>query len=230
MVAQNTEPGLVGEARSLIHTFEDLIELVLRRVRDLIHRTPTCLLDAAPVKVVPNVEDVLWVDESSAGFKGIGHQKLRLIIYACHIATLWGARSLAAGVEAFHELLVVAELHCVHLVPAAPGEDAGSRPASPLVSHNGLPALWWVQGTVHATPVTDGKDVHLLGAMDYRGWPVLTLVAQGGLGGNASNTFVVPIAARAMASVKLVACETVAARRIAAARAGRQAAEGVPWR
>ena len=55
MVAQNTKPGLVGKARPLIHTFENLIELVLRRVRDLIHRTPTCLLDAAPVKVVPDL-------------------------------------------------------------------------------------------------------------------------------------------------------------------------------
>ena len=55
MVAQDAEPGLVCEAGPLINAFEDLIELVLRRVRDLIHRTPTCLLDAAPVKVVPNL-------------------------------------------------------------------------------------------------------------------------------------------------------------------------------
>ena len=178
MVAQDAEPRLVGQAGPLIDAFEDLIELVLRRVRDLIHRTPTCLLNSAPIKVVTYVEDILWVDECSAGFKGIGYQKLRLIIYACHIATLWGTWSLAAGVKAFHELLMIAELHLggplkpltniskyrvlltpireniiypkglprhsVHLIPAAPGEDARTGPASPIVSNDGLPALRWV--------------------------------------------------------------------------------------
>ena len=125
---------------------------------------------------------------------------------------------------------MVAELHGVLLVPATPGKDAGPWPASPIVSNDGLPALWWVQGTIHATPVTDGKDVHLMGAMDHCGWPVLTLVAQGGFGRNASNTLVIPIAARAMASEELVACEAVATRRITASSARRQAAEGVPRR
>ena len=170
------------------------------------------------------------VNEGSTSFEGIGHQQLRLIVYARHVATLWCAWRLAMGIEALHKLLVVAELHSVLLVPPTPGKDAWPWPASPIVSNDGLPALWWVQGTVHATPVTDGKNVHLLGAMDHRGWPVLALVAQGGFGRNASNTLVVPVAARAMASVELVACEAVAARRIAASRARRQAAEGVPRR
>ena len=176
MVAQNTEPGLVGEASPLIYTFEDLIELVLRRVRDLIHRTPTSLLDTAPVEVIPNVEDILWVNERSPGFKGVGHQQLWLVVYACHVATLWCAWRLSAGVKALHKLLMVAELHRVLLIPATPRKDAGPGPAPPIVSDDGLPALRWVQGTVHATPVSDCKDVHLLGAMDHRGWPVLTFV------------------------------------------------------
>ena len=127
-------------------------------------------------------------------------------------------------------LLYISIVNSNYSIPATPGKDAGPWPAPPIVSDDGLPALGWVQGTVHATPVTDGKNVHLLGAMDHRGWPVLALVAQGGFGRNASNTLVVPVAARAMASVELVACEAVAARRIAASRARRQAAEGVPRR
>ena len=229
MVAQNTEPRLVGEAGPLIDTFEDLVKLVLRRVRDLIHRTPTRLLNTAPVEVVTYVEDILWVDERSAGFKGIGYQKLGLIVYACHIAALWGTWSLAASIKALHELLMIAVLHVVHFVPATPGKDAGTRSTTPIVGDDGGPSLWRIEGAIHATPITDSKDVHLMSSMDDRGRPVLALVAHGSLRRNAPNALVIPVAARAKAGIQLVACEAITAGWAAASRARWQSAEGISW-
>ena len=63
------------------------------------------------------------VNEGSTSFEGIGHQQLRLIVYARHVATLWCAWRLAMGIEALHKLLVVAELHSVLLVPPTPGNS-----------------------------------------------------------------------------------------------------------
>ena len=59
-------------------------------------------------------------------------------------------------------VLVAAVLDGVGLVPAAAREHAGPRPAAPVVRHDIGPALGSVQRPVHAAPVPDGKDVHLL--------------------------------------------------------------------
>ena len=125
---------------------------------------------------------------------------------------------------------MAAVLHGVGLVPPAPREDAGPRPAAPVVGHDVGPALGGVQRPVHAAPVADGEDVHLLGAMDGGGRPVLALVSHGRLGRHAADAFVA-VAPRAHGGVDLVPGEAVRARRVAAASAGRQPTEVLgPWR
>mmetsp|Transcript_109421 Transcript_109421/g.153107 ORF Transcript_109421/g.153107 Transcript_109421/m.153107 type:complete len:223 (-) Transcript_109421:361-1029(-) len=58
MIAQDTKPGLATETGTLVNTLKDLIKLMLRRVRDLVHGLPTGLLNPAPVEIITNVEDI----------------------------------------------------------------------------------------------------------------------------------------------------------------------------
>mmetsp|Transcript_35700 Transcript_35700/g.66492 ORF Transcript_35700/g.66492 Transcript_35700/m.66492 type:complete len:308 (+) Transcript_35700:260-1183(+) len=74
MVSEDTEPWLLTETRSLVHSLKDLIELVLGGIRDLIHRRATRFLDATPVKVVPNVEDVLGIHLGRPGLERLCDQ------------------------------------------------------------------------------------------------------------------------------------------------------------
>ena len=145
MVSQHAEPRLVGETSSLVDALEDLVKLVLGREGDLIHGASARLLDAAPVEVVADVEDVLRIHKCSTGLEGVGNQLLRLVVHACHVAAASGAGRLASGVEALHELLMVAKPLGVRLVPPAPWEHAGPRSSAPVVGDNGFPALWWVK-------------------------------------------------------------------------------------
>ena len=94
-----------------------------------------------------------------------------------HIATLRNAGRLSAGIEAFHQLLVVTELHGVGLVPSTPWEDARSRTLTPVVGHDVGTALIGVQGSIHATPIANGEDVHLLDAVHHSGGPMLAFVS-----------------------------------------------------
>ena len=48
------------------------------------------------------------------------------------------------------------------LVPTAPREHAGPRSLAPVVGHDVGPPLGRVQGAVHASPVSNREDVHLL--------------------------------------------------------------------
>ena len=144
-----------------------------------------------------------------------------------HIATLRSAGRLSAGVETFHQLVVVTELHSVCLVPATPGENTGSRPFSPVVGHNVGTALIGIQGSVHATPVANGKDVHLLNAVHHGGWPMLALVAHSRLGWDTSNASVVAIAAGPQGGVQLMPCKAIVAGGVAATSARWHAAKFV---
>ena len=146
---------------------------------------------------------------------------------AWHIATFRGAGRLSASVETFHQLVVVTELHSVCLVPATPGEDTGSRPFSPVVGHNVGTALIGIQGSVHATPVANGKDVHLLNAVHHGRWPMLALVSHSRLGWDTSNASVVAIAARAHGGIQLMPCKAIVAGRVAATSARWHAAKFV---
>mmetsp|Transcript_67591 Transcript_67591/g.200996 ORF Transcript_67591/g.200996 Transcript_67591/m.200996 type:complete len:209 (-) Transcript_67591:267-893(-) len=94
------------------------------------------------------------------------------------VAAARGAGGHAAGVEAGEEVLVAAELPRVPPVPPRPGEDAGPRPRAPAVGDNLWPALDGVQGTVHAAPVANGKDVVRANARDGDGGPRHALVVQ----------------------------------------------------
>ena len=96
---------------------------------------------------------------------------------AWHIAALRDTWWLSTSVEAFHQLLMVAELHGVCLVPATPGEDAGSRSFPPVVGHDVGTTLVGIQGSIHTTPVANGEDVHLLNAIHHGGGPMLALVS-----------------------------------------------------
>mmetsp|Transcript_37594 Transcript_37594/g.86801 ORF Transcript_37594/g.86801 Transcript_37594/m.86801 type:complete len:300 (-) Transcript_37594:327-1226(-) len=230
VVAQHAEPRLVAEAGTLIDAFEDLIELMLCRISNLVHGRPAGLLNAPPVEVVAHVQDVLRIFERCAGFEGVGHQHLRLIVHPGHIATRRITRRLATRVEAFHQLRVATKLHSVHLVPAAPWKDTWPGPAAPVIRHDGGTTLRRVQRTIHATPVANGKDVHLLCAVDDGGGPGLAFVAHGGLWRYTAHTLVVAITAGTHARIDLVACKAVIARWIRASCAWRHAAKGVTWR
>ena len=94
-----------------------------------------------------------------------------------HIATLRSAGRLSAGVETFHQLVVVTELHSVCLVPSTPWEDAGSRTLTPVVGHDVGTALIGIQGSIHAAPIANGEDVHLLNAVHHSGGPMLAFVS-----------------------------------------------------
>ena len=114
-----------------------------------------------------------WLQKMGSASKLDRNQPFR----AWHIAALRDAGWLSTSVEAFHQLLMVAELHGVCLVPAAPGEDAGTRPLSPVIGDDVGTALVGIQGSISATPVPNGKDVHLLNAVHHGGWPMLALVS-----------------------------------------------------
>eukprot|EP00438_Fugacium_kawagutii_P014556 Skav232299 [mRNA] locus=scaffold882:441077:441703:+ [translate_table: standard] len=58
VIAQDAKPGLVAESSSLIHTLENLIELMLGGVRDLVHGLTAGLFNATPIEVVAHVQDV----------------------------------------------------------------------------------------------------------------------------------------------------------------------------
>mmetsp|Transcript_37597 Transcript_37597/g.86820 ORF Transcript_37597/g.86820 Transcript_37597/m.86820 type:complete len:208 (-) Transcript_37597:327-950(-) len=203
---------------------------MLCRISNLVHGRPTSLLNAAPVEVVAHVQDVLRVLERCTGLEGVGHQHLRLIVHPGHIATRRITRRLATRVEAFHQLRVATKLHSVHLVPAAPWKDTWPGPAAPVIRHDGGTTLRRVQRTIHATPVANGKDVHLLCAVDDGGGPGLAFVAHGGLWRYTAHTLVVAITAGTHARIDLVACKAVIARWIRASCAWRHAAKGVTWR
>ena len=94
-----------------------------------------------------------------------------------HIATLRSAGRLSAGVETFHQLVVVTELHSVCLVPSTPWEDAGSRTLTPVVGHDVGTALIGIQGSIHAAPIANGEDVDLLNAVHHSGGPMLAFVS-----------------------------------------------------
>mmetsp|Transcript_61320 Transcript_61320/g.190532 ORF Transcript_61320/g.190532 Transcript_61320/m.190532 type:complete len:331 (-) Transcript_61320:257-1249(-) len=222
MVAQHAEPGLAVEARAVIHALEDLVELVVRRVGDLAHGRAAGLLDASPVEVVPDVQQILRVLEGGAAPQGGRHQLLRPVVDAGHVATARGAGWLAAGVEALDELAVRAELHVVHLVPARPGEDAGTGAPATAVRDDGWTALDGVERAVHAAPVANGEDVHRACAREGHRGPGPALVPQGPGGGAALDGVTVVRTAPALRRRGTAAVASAAGR--LAATAGRAAA------
>mmetsp|Transcript_100610 Transcript_100610/g.267428 ORF Transcript_100610/g.267428 Transcript_100610/m.267428 type:complete len:444 (-) Transcript_100610:199-1530(-) len=181
MIAKHTQPRLVAQASTLVDPLEDLVELVVSRVGDLAHGRAAVLLNAAPVEVVPDVEDVRRVLLRCACLECVCHQELRIIVHAVNVAAARGTGRLPVRLKACDKLLVGAQLHRMVDVPTSPGEDARAGPLAPAVGHDLWPALDWVHRSVHASPVTDGKDVHLLLAMDGNGRPSAPLVAHGSL-------------------------------------------------
>mmetsp|Transcript_37596 Transcript_37596/g.86813 ORF Transcript_37596/g.86813 Transcript_37596/m.86813 type:complete len:291 (-) Transcript_37596:78-950(-) len=203
---------------------------MLCRISNLVHGRPTSLLNAAPVEVVAHVQDVLRVLERCTGLEGVGHQHLRLIVHPGHVATRRITGRLATGVEAFNQLLVTTILNSVHLVPAAPWKHAWPGPTAPVVCHDCGTTFRGVQGAIHATPIPNGEDVHLLRAMDHSGRPRLAFVAHGRGGRHAAHALVIAVTAGPRACVDLVAREAVVAGRVRAPGARWQAAEGVAGR
>mmetsp|Transcript_43616 Transcript_43616/g.60589 ORF Transcript_43616/g.60589 Transcript_43616/m.60589 type:complete len:203 (-) Transcript_43616:535-1143(-) len=63
MVSKNAEPRLLAESWPLVNALEDLVELMLRGIGNLIHGSSASLLDAAPVKIISNIEDILRIHE-----------------------------------------------------------------------------------------------------------------------------------------------------------------------
>jgi len=74
-----TDAG-VGQAGPAVDLLEDLVELVVRREGDLVHGGPASLLDAAPVEVVADVEDVLGLVGLGPCLHGLGNELLRLLV------------------------------------------------------------------------------------------------------------------------------------------------------
>mmetsp|Transcript_58824 Transcript_58824/g.154938 ORF Transcript_58824/g.154938 Transcript_58824/m.154938 type:complete len:351 (-) Transcript_58824:172-1224(-) len=108
VVAEHAQPLLAAEAGPLVHALEDLVELVLGRGRDLAHVGAARLLDAAPIEVVPDVQDVLGVLQGGAGLESICNELLRPRVDVGHEAATGGALR-PPSVEALHELIVGAQ-------------------------------------------------------------------------------------------------------------------------
>mmetsp|Transcript_36076 Transcript_36076/g.65216 ORF Transcript_36076/g.65216 Transcript_36076/m.65216 type:complete len:268 (+) Transcript_36076:580-1383(+) len=176
MVAEDTEPRNVTEA--CVNPFKNLRELVHRCVRELGHRCAAVLFDAAPVEVISNIENIIWLHQARPRLESIGNQDLRLIVHAPDIPAPWDARRVPFLVEAFDELLVAAELDVMLLVPPGPWENARASLLATIEHQKLFTVFDRVQGAIHAPPVTNGKDVHLPLARKRHGGPGQALVTQ----------------------------------------------------
>mmetsp|Transcript_136460 Transcript_136460/g.345544 ORF Transcript_136460/g.345544 Transcript_136460/m.345544 type:complete len:231 (-) Transcript_136460:754-1446(-) len=132
-----------------------------RRVRQLMHRSPASFLDATPVEVVTDVQDVLRLVHQGTRLHCLCNQLLGLVVDSHHEAARLGA-VLAPGVEARDEVVMVAQLDRVVPVPTGPGEDARTLLPAPVVGDERRAPLDWAERAVHAAPIADGEYVHLL--------------------------------------------------------------------
>mmetsp|Transcript_56903 Transcript_56903/g.92161 ORF Transcript_56903/g.92161 Transcript_56903/m.92161 type:complete len:270 (+) Transcript_56903:666-1475(+) len=178
MVAEYTEPRHFAEGLPSVHPFKNLIELVQGCVRELAHRCAAVLFDAAPVEVISNIENIIWLHQARPRLESIGNQDLRLIVHAPDIPAPWDARRVPFLVEAFDELLVVTNLTVMMLVPPGPWENARASLLATIEHQKLFTVFDRVQGAIHAPPVTNGKDVHLLLARKGHGGPGHPLVTQ----------------------------------------------------
>mmetsp|Transcript_91290 Transcript_91290/g.229482 ORF Transcript_91290/g.229482 Transcript_91290/m.229482 type:complete len:258 (-) Transcript_91290:433-1206(-) len=188
-----------------------------RRVRQLMHRSPASFLDATPVEVVTDVQDVLRLVHQGTRLHCLCNQLLGLVVDSHHEAASLGATYLVLplGVVASDELLMVAKFFGVTRIPSGPREDAGPGLRPRLVGDDARPALDGVQGAVHTAPVADREDMHLLHATVRQPRPGHTLVAHGHLRRLALDAPQLGVAALARDDARR-AREARAARRLAA--------------
>mmetsp|Transcript_86367 Transcript_86367/g.220020 ORF Transcript_86367/g.220020 Transcript_86367/m.220020 type:complete len:379 (+) Transcript_86367:374-1510(+) len=178
VVAQNAQPRLALEARARVDALKDLVELVMSREGDLIHGGAASLLDAAPVEIVADVQEVLRLIDLGALLHRLRHQLLGLVVHAGHEAA--GHRAVrSSSFVALDEILMVAQLDSVVPVPTRPRENAGPRLGAPVVRDEGRPTLDRVQLPIHAAPIADTEDVHLLGTGEGHRGPRHALVVHG---------------------------------------------------
>mmetsp|Transcript_58825 Transcript_58825/g.154942 ORF Transcript_58825/g.154942 Transcript_58825/m.154942 type:complete len:333 (-) Transcript_58825:79-1077(-) len=169
VVAEDAEPRHVVEAGPAVDALVDLVELVLGLVGHRAHGVAAVLLDASPVEVVTDVQDVLGVEKRRVLLELLRDEKLRLRVNAVHKTT---AGHTILEVVAVDELLVAAEEDGVVQVVARAGEDAGAGLLATLVDDEAVPASRGPhvgpEGAVQAAPVADGEDVRRTGAGDRR--------------------------------------------------------------
>mmetsp|Transcript_74519 Transcript_74519/g.216117 ORF Transcript_74519/g.216117 Transcript_74519/m.216117 type:complete len:240 (+) Transcript_74519:905-1624(+) len=91
------------------------------------------------------------------------------------------------AVITLHEVFVVAQLHCVVLVPSSPRKHTRPRTRAPAVCGDLRPALDGVQRAIHAAPVADSEDVHLASSCIGKGRPRHAFVVHGPPRRNAGN-------------------------------------------
>mmetsp|Transcript_53757 Transcript_53757/g.86896 ORF Transcript_53757/g.86896 Transcript_53757/m.86896 type:complete len:304 (+) Transcript_53757:613-1524(+) len=169
VVAKHAEPGFVAKVRAVIDGFEDLVELVLCRRMDFLHVGATFCLDASPIEVISNVQDVLGLVQSGPSLERLRNELLWLgvdVVY--ELTPSWAMEAL----EAISEVSGIAQERLVILVPAGPGVGMGAwvhvedvvqfLPIGPL------------ERAVHTAPVANCKDV--CGLCHAHVWPCHALV------------------------------------------------------
>mmetsp|Transcript_40092 Transcript_40092/g.85938 ORF Transcript_40092/g.85938 Transcript_40092/m.85938 type:complete len:382 (-) Transcript_40092:708-1853(-) len=179
VISQHGKPRLAVQALAAVNTFEDLIELMVCGEGDRVHGGSAVLLDASPVEVVADIEDVLGVADASSVLHGLGHQELRLVVDALDVAAAIGALRASLVLEALDKWVVLAVHGRITRVHAASGEDRRSLFGALRIGDQGRSSLDGVQSSIHAAPVTDGEDVHCLATFEGVGWPLLAVVVEG---------------------------------------------------
>mmetsp|Transcript_149069 Transcript_149069/g.211828 ORF Transcript_149069/g.211828 Transcript_149069/m.211828 type:complete len:409 (-) Transcript_149069:601-1827(-) len=161
VVAQAADPWNAVDSRTIVNALEDLVELVRRGVRELVHRVSASLLDTSPVEVVAHIQNGHWVVLLCSLLECLRNQLLRRRVNVLVKATARRTAPRPPGLVAVEELLMIAHHEVVLLVPASPGEGRGAWlwQSIPPPGHQRVTALYRLQHGVHATPVADGEDV-----------------------------------------------------------------------
>mmetsp|Transcript_97627 Transcript_97627/g.284996 ORF Transcript_97627/g.284996 Transcript_97627/m.284996 type:complete len:351 (+) Transcript_97627:119-1171(+) len=152
VVPEHTDPLLAGEPRTGVDALEDCVKLVLGGGMDGPHGLPASRLNSAKIEVVAYVEDVLGVVLRSSRLEHFRNEELWIVVHARHEAAL--TLALSSRPVAVHQVLVPA-LH------PGPREDVGAGRGPAWVNDYLRVALPGHEGAVHATPISNGKDVGL---------------------------------------------------------------------
>eukprot|EP00429_Kryptoperidinium_foliaceum_P053308 CAMPEP_0176085894 /NCGR_PEP_ID=MMETSP0120_2-20121206/42994_1 /TAXON_ID=160619 /ORGANISM="Kryptoperidinium foliaceum, Strain CCMP 1326" /LENGTH=203 /DNA_ID=CAMNT_0017419721 /DNA_START=9 /DNA_END=616 /DNA_ORIENTATION=+ len=137
------------------------------------HREAAVPLDASPIKVIADVQDILRPVHYGVPLQLVRNQELGLGVHLVHVTAAIDARGLALGLETFNELVMAADALRVRRVPPRAGEDGGPRHRSPTVGDQPRPAvgsnLVRPERAVQAAPVPDRDYMHGLRAADGHG-------------------------------------------------------------
>mmetsp|Transcript_78535 Transcript_78535/g.123908 ORF Transcript_78535/g.123908 Transcript_78535/m.123908 type:complete len:222 (-) Transcript_78535:267-932(-) len=115
--------------------------------------------DAAPVKVVANIEDEFGLGLGGSLLHLGCDQQAGLIIHAVVVAAVWLATIATTSIEANRHLTVCAATGAV-------GKDVGANFHPTIVLNHPHPAIWRHHSSIHSAPVTDNHESHRFRAME----------------------------------------------------------------